>query len=339
MENNNTDNRFTQVEEDKQAALQKTDAVYGDLIDRTEQNYEALIDEAQDYEQAQIRQQEEQTELAIGQIQQQKEQTQKDYTKEQSAAYTDYQKQTNTYGANAEAMAAGGLTGSGYSESSRVSMYNTYQNRVAVARESYQQAVRDYENAIQEARNLNSSALAQIAYEAFQTQTKLTLEYMERTGQLKLDWADKQEQIEELYYGRKQDVQDQINMENALAEEKRQYDLANSGKIQDYEARLQAYAQQNQEYAAQNKANAEWIRQLQAQLAELLAAREGNTAAPERALPGSAAVEDRTGMVDMDGMLSDQAARISVYEDRPQNTPQSSRRELLRPQAVLHAMK
>lgn len=255
MENSSMDSRFTQLEEEKQAALQKTDTLYGDLIDETVQTYQTLQDGASDYEQQQIRQQNQQMEADIGQIRQQQEQAQKDYTKEQSAAYTDFQKQEASHGVNAETMASGGMTGSGYSESAKVSMYNTYQSRVSAARESYQLAVRDYENAIQEARRLNSSALAQIAYDAFQTRMKLSLEGSERTGQLKLDWADKTEDIRDLYYDRKQDVQEQINIENELAEEKRQFDLTNSGKLKDYEEKLKGYEEKMKAYEEKDKAN------------------------------------------------------------------------------------
>ena len=103
-----------------------------------------------------------QTDFAIEKIEQQKDQTQKDYTKEQSGAYVDWQKQSNQYGAEAEKMASSGLQNTGYSESSQVSMYNTYQNRVATAREVFSQAVLAYDNNIKEARLQNNAVLAEI---------------------------------------------------------------------------------------------------------------------------------------------------------------------------------
>jgi len=94
------------------------------------------------------------------------------YEKEATAAYTDYQKQVNPYGVQAEAMADRGLTESGYSESLRDSMYKDYQSRVAAAREGYEQALREYETALREAKQLNSSALAQIALDTLSAQTE-----------------------------------------------------------------------------------------------------------------------------------------------------------------------
>ena len=44
--------------------------------------------------------------------------------------YTDYQKQINQYGVNAENLASQGLNKSGYAESSKVNIYNTYQKNV-----------------------------------------------------------------------------------------------------------------------------------------------------------------------------------------------------------------
>ena len=59
-----------------------------------------------------------------------KAQYQQEAEKNARALYTNYQKEQNSYGANAEIMASQGLANSGYSESSRVSMYNNYQNNV-----------------------------------------------------------------------------------------------------------------------------------------------------------------------------------------------------------------
>ena len=113
------------------------------------------------------------TDLAISQIEQRKSELNKDYKKEQSAAYTDYQKQINPYGANAEVMADNGLLNSGYSESSKVRMYNEYQRRYAINRSTYEMAIVNYNNAIAEAKRQNSVALAQLAYDALEKETAL----------------------------------------------------------------------------------------------------------------------------------------------------------------------
>jgi hypothetical protein len=217
------DKRFTQVESDKSAALNKVNAVYDNMINQSDQYYQAQIDATKEWGETQAKNQQERTDFTIEQINQQKEQTKKDYTKEQSGAYVDWQKQSGEYGANAEMMAAQGMTGTGYSESAQVSMYNTYQNRVATARESYNRAVLNYDNAIKDAQLQNNAALAEIAYNSLKTQLELSLEGFQYKNSLIMAKTDKGMEIDDTYYGRYQDVLKQINTENALAEEVRQY--------------------------------------------------------------------------------------------------------------------
>jgi hypothetical protein len=220
---NYDDKRFTEVETDKKAALAEVDQTYDGMINQTDQFYNQQIAAANNYAAQQKKIQQEQTDFAIEQINQQKEQATKDYQKEQSGAYVDWQKQSNQYGANAEQAAAQGMTNTGWSESSQVSMYNTYQNRVATAREAYSRAILNYDNAIKDARLQNNAALAEIAYNALQTQLELSLEGFQYKNTLVLAKADKKSELDNTYYGRYQDVLKQINTENAMAEEVRQY--------------------------------------------------------------------------------------------------------------------
>lgn len=59
-----------------------------------------------------------------------KKQYEQEATKTAKGLYADYQKQNSNYGANAETIASQGLANSGYSESSKVSLYNNYQRNV-----------------------------------------------------------------------------------------------------------------------------------------------------------------------------------------------------------------
>lgn len=220
---NYNDQRFVQVESQKNTALSDLENTYAGMINNSDKYYQAQIDASKEWADKQTQLQQEKTDFAIEKIEQQKEQAKKDYTKEQSGAYVDWQKQSNQYGANAEQMAAQGMAGSGYSESSKVSMYNTYQNRITTAREVYNQAVLSYNNSITEARLQNNSLLAEIAYNALQQQLELALQGFQYKNTLILDKTEKKLQVEEMYYGRYQDVLAQINHENALAEQIRQY--------------------------------------------------------------------------------------------------------------------
>lgn len=212
-----------EVKADETAALNEIDVQYGNMISQSDQYFQKQIDAAQQYAETQKKNQQAQTDFAIEQINQQKAQAKQDYTKEQSGAYVDWQKQSNQYGVNAEQMAAQGMQNTGFSESSQVSMYNTYQNRVATAREAYVRAVQNYDNAITEARLQNNSALAEIAYQALQTQLELSLEGFQYKNDLIIQQSNKKMEAKEMYHNFYQDVLDQINQENALAEEVRQY--------------------------------------------------------------------------------------------------------------------
>lgn len=217
------DQRFTQVERDKNNALSDLENTYAGMINNSDKYYQDQIDASKEWADKQTQLQQEKTDFAIEKVEQQKQQAQKDYIKEQSGAYVDWQKQSNQYGANAEQMAAQGLAGSGYSESSQVSMYNTYQNRVTTAREVYNQAVLNYNNAITEARLQNNSLLAEIAYNALQQQLELSLQGFQYKNTLILDKTQTKLQVEEMYDKRYQNVLAQINHENAMAEQIRQY--------------------------------------------------------------------------------------------------------------------
>lgn len=260
---NYEDKRFTEVEADKKAALNEVDVQYGNMISGSDKFYQSQIDAAKDYAETQKKNQQAQTDFAIDKIEQQKEQAKQDYTKEQSGAYVDWQKQSNEYGANAEKMAASGLAGSGYSESSQVSMYNTYQTRITAARETYTRAVLNYDNAIKDAQLQNNAMLAEIAFNSLQEQLKLSLEGFQYKNQLIIEQANKKLELDKYYHTKYQDVLAQINQEHALAEEVRQADMANARqqeqiKLAQAELQLQKdkFAYQKQQDAAAKAAKA-----------------------------------------------------------------------------------
>lgn len=221
---NYDDERFAQVETDKQNALTELEKTYAGMIDQSDKYYDDQIQASKDWADKQSQLQQEQTDHAINKIEQEKDQAHKDYVKEQSGAYVDWRKQSNEYGTEAEKMASSGLVNTGYSESSQVSMYNTYQNRVAMARESYSRAVLNYDNAIKDAQLQNNSILAEIAYNSLQQQLTLSLEGFQYKNQLIIDQANKKTELQNTYYNRYLDVLNQINQENAMAEDVRQFE-------------------------------------------------------------------------------------------------------------------
>lgn len=235
---NYDDKRFTEVENDKKEALTELENTYGGMISDSDKYYQAQIDASKQWAETQKKNQQAETDFAIKEINQQKEQAKKDYTKEQSGAYKDWQKQSNPYGVNAEQMASQGMTNTGFAESSQVSMFNQYQSRVTAAREAYTLAVQNYNNAITQARLQNNSILAEIAYEALQKQLELSLAGFQYKNDLIREKATKKTALEDTYYGRYQDVLKQINTENALAEEVRQYNESLAENKRQHDAQM-----------------------------------------------------------------------------------------------------
>ena len=255
---NYDDERFAQVESDKKTAMNELTQTYDNMIGQSDKYYQDQINAAEQWGQQQSQLQQDQTNFAIDQIEQQKDQAHKDYLKEQSGAYVDWQKQSNEYGAESEKMAASGLDATGFSESSQVSMYNTYQNRVATARESYNRAVLNYDNAIKEARLQNNSVLAEIAYQSLQQQLELSLQGFQYKNQLLLEQANKKVEMDNMYYQRWQDVLGQINYENEMEEQIRQYNQNYEFQVQQFDESVRQY---NQNYDLQLKQFNESVKQ------------------------------------------------------------------------------
>ena len=220
---NYEDQKFKDVEADKKSAISDLEKTYSGMINDSDAYYKAQVDATKQWEKQQTDIQNQQTDFAIKEINQKKDQAKKDYTKEQSGAYQDWKKQSDPYSARAEQIADMGMQNTGYSESSQVSMYNTYQNRVMTARESYSRIVMDFDNAITQARLQNNSALAEIAYKSLQQRLELNLQGFQYKNQLLLEQANRKTELEQIYHERWQDVLDQMNTENALAEEMRQF--------------------------------------------------------------------------------------------------------------------
>ena len=263
---NYDDPKFKNVESQKQAALTENNNTYDNMINQSDKYYQDQINAVKDYGKQQQEIQQANTDFAIEQINQQKDQAAKDYKKEQSGAYVDWQKQSNQYGANAEQQAAQGLNNTGYSESSQVSMYNTYQNRVATARESFNKAILNYDNAIKDAQLQNNSKLAEIAVNTLQTQLELNLQGFQYKNQLILDKVAQNRSIDSEYYSRYQDVLKQMNTENTMKEQIRQYNQNFAQQEKEYQEGIRQFNTQMEYYKQKDaKEYAYKIKQLEEQ--------------------------------------------------------------------------
>lgn len=255
---NYDDDRFTNLEKEEAAAKKEANSTYDNLISESSKYYQDLIDQSKDWADKQADIQNRQTEFAIQKIEQQKEQAKKDYTKEQKGAYQDYMRQSNAYGSNMQTAGQAGLGGSGWSETIQAGFYNTYQNRYAAARESYNTIVMNYDNNMKEAQLQNSSALAQIYANAQQQQLELALQQFTVIKDLELNKLNTEIALDSEYADRWRQIEAQINTENSLAEQIRQYNASLAEQKRqadlDYQYKQAALAEQkrqfDKEYAA-----------------------------------------------------------------------------------------
>lgn len=186
-----------------------TEAV--DALDKGYANVDATLDAGQQMLQYANQ---DQLDYTIDEIERQKAQTQKDYEKEQKAAFVDYQKQIDPYGANAEKMVSAGLDNSGFAESSKVAMYNQHQQRIAVARESMQRSIAEYNATIAQARVSNNVAMAQLAYDTLVKKMQYDTEHMLKRNDLLITMTEGQTQIKQNATNRWLDTLGRLNSED-----------------------------------------------------------------------------------------------------------------------------
>lgn len=223
MSVNYNDERFTQVENEKQSELNKYNQIYDNLIDERNQFTNQQQDLVNQWEDTQKQIANDNLNHQIDLYNQQKDKAEQEYQDEAKASYIDYQKEVDKYGVSRENVVNNGLSNSGYAESSKVDMYNTYQNRVATARKSLNDAKLEFDNAIKEAQLQNNATLAENALTALQEKLNIALEglnYKSEQENNKLNWNYN---INNTYYDRYKDVESQINYENEQAEAIRQF--------------------------------------------------------------------------------------------------------------------
>lgn len=215
------DPRLTDIKSEEATELSDLEQTYADMAGRTDEHYDAAIQGAKDYEKAQTDLANENLSLTVQEIEQNKADTRKDYIKEQSGAFVDWQRQSNKYGVNAEKMASSGLTGTGYSETSQVGMYNAYQYRIATAREVFDRANVDYDKQIAQAQLANDTLLAEIAYKSLVQRTELALEHAQYKNQLLIDLTEKKSTLKQSFYQRYLAMMEQIaNEANGLGSDR-----------------------------------------------------------------------------------------------------------------------
>ena len=180
---------------------------YNDLQNQQQQYIDTWAEE-------QKKQQQAQTDYNIGIINQNKEQAAKDTEAEIKDSYVDYMKQNNAYGGALETLASNGLATQGYAESSKIAMYNTYQNRVGTAKSALMKANTQYDNQIQQALLNNDASLAEIALQQMQESYQLALKGFEYTTNLYNQKVAYEQDINDSYFNRTQTLQSRIDSYN-----------------------------------------------------------------------------------------------------------------------------
>lgn len=220
------DTRLTNIKKEEKQELNDVEKQYGGWADEVYDKYEGLADQTDKWAEEQKRLQNESTGLTIEKLNQDQKEAEEDYIKEQAGAYVDWQKESNKYGANAEKMASMGMTGTGFSESSQVNMYVAYQNRVAMARQSFDRITADYNLAIKDAKLQNDVLLAEIAQKAQEQR----LQFLIQGTMYKQEMLDKmvtqKNAIKSRYDSKWQNTLNQINNEKAMELEERQVKIA-----------------------------------------------------------------------------------------------------------------
>lgn len=158
------------------------------------------------------------TEQVINEIEQQRKYAQQDFNKEARGAYQDYKKLTNPYGVQAENVFSNGLGNSGYSETSKLNAYNTYQNRYATARESTDRLMEDFNNQITEAKLSGNKELAEIALNKLQTQMDNLWNQLSFDTNLTSNKVNYDQWLKQFEYQKQQD-----EIANAFAREQFEY--------------------------------------------------------------------------------------------------------------------
>ena len=218
------DERLTNIEAQKQAQLQKNDALYSGLLNDAQNVYNQQQNYANQYETTQNDILNKQLEYSTNLIEQQKDVARQNARAEQNKARNDYNAYINPYGKQAESLASQGLATSGVSETAKLGGYNTYQNRLASANKVLQDAITQYDNDINAARLNNDVSKAQNALKKLELQLQYSESYYNKKGELQQNQFNTGRNIDADYFNRYQTEYQNIQNEKARQEAIRQWE-------------------------------------------------------------------------------------------------------------------
>lgn len=257
------DERLSVINQQKQEAINQSNNMYEGLLTDNENIYNQQLDYANQYEQTQNETLDKQLAFQQEQIEKQKQEAQQIKETEAKKAKNDYTSFVNPYGYQAEQFASQGLANSGVSETAKLGGWNTYQNRLATANKTMQDAFTEYDNAINEARLNNDVQKAQNALTKLQMQLEYAQNYYSNKSTISQNQLSNNQALDSDYFNRYQTEYNNIQAEKEREEAIRQFNeqLALQQQQFEYQKQQDALAQQNweKEYAlAQEQARASY---------------------------------------------------------------------------------
>ena len=264
---NMNDDRLTAIKTEEDQSKNNLNNTYNSMINNTDKFYQDQVQASKDYAKQQEASQNANTQQSINEINQQKEQTQADYTKEQKGSYNDYMQQINPYGNQAEKIASMGIQNSGVSESANTSMYNTYQNRVATARDTLNKTNMNFDNKISEAKLSNNTAIADIYANAAKEQAQTLLQGFQYKNTLIQTKTNQLTELGNRYDTKYLNMYNQINNEMQSKKETDEYNekmelqrKEDEEKQQEYIQNLRLQQQQLEMKRAEEKSQVDYYR-------------------------------------------------------------------------------
>lgn len=185
-----------------------------------------------------------QTQMQVDELNREKEKLDKETQKTTSGLYTSWQKQANQYGAGMEQLAQQGLANSGYAESTKTALYNTYQKSVTDTLNNANELKADYDFKIQQARQNGSVQQAQAALDL----------YSQRLQLLTQNYELRQNREQYLYQQERDRVADQ-QWQKSFDEQVRQNELENQWRQKEFDYQQQRDAVADKQWQQQFNAS------------------------------------------------------------------------------------
>ena len=120
-----------------------------------------------------------QTNMQVAELEKNKQDIQRETDKTTKGLYAEYQKQANPYGSQAEQLASQGLANTGFAESSKVALYNTYQKNVTETLNNATKLKTDVDFQINQAKQQGNILAAQNALELYKQQAQMLIQNYE----------------------------------------------------------------------------------------------------------------------------------------------------------------